>query len=104
MSNPGGAGTEVTERQALARLEAVVGRLLDRTDRLRERTRAAEARVQDVEELLRRFTSGEEDPGQLLEKVRRYEEETRELRERLDEGKAGVERILARIRFLEDQR
>ena len=104
MSSREDPGAELSERQALARLEGVVGRLLDRADRLRERTRAAESRVQDVEELLRRFTKGEEDPSSLLDRVRIYESEARDLRERLERGRQGVERLLARIRFLEDQR
>lgn len=104
MSSREEPGPELSERQALARLEGVVGRLLDRADRLRERTRAAESRVEDVEELLRRFTKGEEDPSSLLDRVRVHESEARDVRERLELGRGGVERLLARIRFLEDQR
>jgi predicted RNase H-like nuclease (RuvC/YqgF family) len=100
----GSGGGEATDRQALARLERAVGDLLEETDRLRGRAARSEARVRDLEVLLRRFTKGEDDPARLLARVAEVEAENEELRNRVREGRDGVERLLARIRFLEDQR
>ena len=46
---------------------------------------------------------GEQDPGALVERLTDLESRNRELNERLEEGREGVERLLARIRFLEEQ-
>jgi predicted RNase H-like nuclease (RuvC/YqgF family) len=97
-------GGETTDRQALARLERAVGGLLSELDHLREQASRGDVRVRDLEDLLRRFTKGEDDPARLLVKVAELEEENSRLKERIHEGREGVERLLARIRFLEDQR
>jgi predicted RNase H-like nuclease (RuvC/YqgF family) len=91
-------------REALARLEAAVGRLIDERVRLGLRTRTAEARVRDLEALLRRFTRGDSDPVSLQRRLAEVEAERDELRGRVQEGREGVERLLSRIRFLEEQR
>jgi predicted RNase H-like nuclease (RuvC/YqgF family) len=98
------AKADATDRQALARLESSVTRILEETARLRSRGREAEDRVKDLEALLRRFTKGEVDPASLQSRLVHLESENRDLRERIQEGRAGVERLLSRIRFLEDQR
>lgn len=95
---------ETTDRQALSRLERAVGEILDETQRLEVQYARSEARVRDVERLLRRFTKGEDDPARLLRRVAELEEENEMLKDRIREGREGVERLLARIRFLEDQR
>jgi hypothetical protein len=56
-----------------------------------------------MEQLLQKFTEGEEEPTRLLTRLRTLEEENQELLERMKKGKEGVERLLARIRFLEEQ-
>ncbi len=99
----GSGGGEATDRQALARLERAVGELLDEVDRLRGQSSRSEARVRDLEGLLRRFTKGEDDPARLLARLARVEAENEDLKGRIQEGRDGVERLLARIRFLEDQ-
>ncbi|TVP74496.1 MAG: hypothetical protein EA352_10675 [Gemmatimonadales bacterium] len=101
MSTSGEA--ERQEREALSLLERAVGRLLAEMEAHEVRTRRAEARVRDVEALLRRFTRGDADPARLQERVGELEEENQELRRRLDEGRESVDRLLARIRFLEEQ-
>ncbi len=103
MSRPEEPRTDHPDLRDFTRLETAVARLLERMDGLRERTRAAEARVQDVEELLRRFTRGDDDPARLVERLKATERENADLRARLEQGREGVERLLARIRFLEDQ-
>ncbi len=56
-----------------------------------------------LEGLLKGVTSGEEGPREMIEKLRILEEENRDLRRRLDEGREGVDRLLAQVRFLEEQ-
>jgi CHASE3 domain sensor protein len=56
-----------------------------------------------MRELLRKFTEGEEDPARLMTRLRTLESGNQELLDRLQKGKGGVDRLLARIRFLEEQ-
>jgi hypothetical protein len=63
----------------------------------------ARAQMRSLEDQLRRFTSGEENPSELLTRLGRLEAENRVLVERLQKGRAGVERMLAQVRFLEEQ-
>jgi predicted RNase H-like nuclease (RuvC/YqgF family) len=91
------------ERQAFQRLEGAVGRLLEELATLKRRSDAAEARVAEVEALLRRFTKGTADPADLERRTRALETENEELRTRIEEAREGVDRLLARIRFLEEQ-
>lgn len=92
------------DRQAFHELEQAVGRLLERCRRLELATQAAEARAGEMEGLLRRFTADEGAPSRLVERLHRLEEENGDMRDRIETGRAGVERLLARIRFLEEQR
>jgi len=52
---------------------------------------------------VQRFTGDEAEAGRLLSRLKRLESENEDLRGRLDRGRAGVERMIARIRFLENQ-
>ena len=97
------ADVDGLERKALSEVESAVGRLLDEMKRLESRTLRAETRVRDVEALLRRFTRGDEDPAQLQRKISGLQEENEEMRSRIEEGREAVDRLLARIRFLEEQ-
>ncbi len=103
MSTSGDDRAEGVEREAFERLDGAVSELLAELERLRLRTRRAEARVRDVEALLRRFTRGEEDPARLQIRIREVREENEALRARIREGREGVDRLLARIRFIEEQ-
>jgi predicted nuclease with TOPRIM domain len=71
---------------------------------LRNRARTAEARNGELEALLARFDSGEEDPGAYVERLKALEKENTDLRGRIEQGRDAAERLLARIRFLEEQR
>lgn len=102
MSKPGGNGAK-PERAALDALERAVGHTLDRLASLNDRVARAEGKGAEMEELLRQFTGHEVEPGQIVTRLRILEEENTELRERVDEARAGIERLLAKIRFLEDQ-
>lgn len=102
MSNPAGNGGQ-PEREAFAVLEGAVGQALDQLARMDQRVHAAEAKNGELAELLRRFTGNEVEPGQILTRLRRLEEENADLRTRLEQGRDGIDRLLAKIRFLEDQ-
>lgn len=92
------------ERAALQALEGAVGRLLERVQTLTRTADKADQRRAEVEELLRRITTGDESPARMHVRLRELEVENDDLRARLGEGRETVERLLARIRFLEEQR
>ena len=102
MSNAGGNGAK-PERAALDALEDAIGDVLDRITWLHERVALSQERSEELEELLRRFTTHEVDPGQIVSRLRHLEEENADLRSRIEQGRAGIDRMLARIRFLEGQ-
>lgn len=103
MSNPEDSAAR-PERAALHELDRAVGSALERLRALRARAEEAEARERDLQELLHRFTADPEEAGRLLGRMRALKAENEELRRRLDKGREGVERMLARLRFLEEQR
>ena len=97
------AGSRGSERAALKALDGAVGRLLEEVVSLRTRVEAAEGRRVEVEELLKKMTLGEASPAEMAERLKVLEEENSDLRRRVDEGYAGVERLLSQVRFLEGQ-
>ncbi|HIF20672.1 MAG TPA: hypothetical protein EYQ27_01905 [Gemmatimonadetes bacterium] len=103
MSNTEGNG-EPADRVALAGLEGSVGALLDRIVEVRVRAEEAEAKSEELEEIVRRFTGDEAEAGRLLTRLSDLEEENTDLHGRLKKGRSGVDRLLAKIRFLEAQR
>lgn len=102
MSNAGGNG-EQPERAALDALEGAIDDVLDRVTWLHERAALSKDKSEELEELLRRFTGNEVDAGQIIDRLRSLEAENADLRSRIDQGRAGVDRLLAKIRFLEGQ-
>lgn len=102
MSKPGGNG-ERPEREALTALEGAVGQALEEFSKLNAKVRASEAKTAELEEVVRRFTGDEAAGGLVLSRLKKLEQENEDLRERIDEGRAGVDRLLAKIRFLENQ-
>ncbi len=102
MSNPGGNGGP-PERAALAALEQAVGVALRRLDEMTLRVRRAEAKSAELDEVVKRFTGDEAEAGRILTRLRTLEEENTELRGRLAKGREGVDRLLSKIRFLENQ-
>ncbi len=109
MSKPGDNGG-APDDAAFARLEAVLGRLVERLEEADERARAereraesAEARTVELSTLVKRFTGDEEEAGRLMGRLKGLEQENAELRARLERGRDGVDRMLARIRFLENK-
>ena len=101
MSNPAGNGQP--ERDAFAALESAVGQALERLDQMSRRVQAAEAKSAELDEVVRRFTGNEQEAGRILSRLRHLEEENADLKGRLAEGRAGVDRLLSKIRFLENQ-
>lgn len=103
MSNSGDS-VEHPERLAFQRLETAVEEVLWRLERARGRAEAAEARSEEMQELLKRFSADDGAAGQLLTRLRTLETENQELKTRMAQGRESVERLLAQIRFLEGQR
>ncbi|MDH3222568.1 MAG: hypothetical protein OEO23_02540 [Gemmatimonadota bacterium] len=87
----------------LGRLTSVVEEATREIAVLRQRLSQAEARVGESDDLLREFVGGKQDPAALARRLAQLEAENQALRERLDQGRAGVERVLSRIQFLEDR-
>ncbi len=102
MSNPVGDAAQ-PDRAAFEALDRAIGDLLARLTWLHDRAALAEEKSEDLEEMLRRFTGSEVDAGQLISRLRHLEGENADLRGRLEQGRAGVDRLLAKIRFLEGQ-
>ncbi len=100
MSNP---EDERPDRRALGRLEQAVEAAVTRMDDLEKRVQMADEKRRELESLLERFRIGDEDPATLSRRAARLGEENERLRQRIDEGRGAVERMLARIRFLQEQ-
>lgn len=94
---------EAPEQAAFAALEGVVGQALESLAGLSKRAQSAEAKNAELSELVKRFTGDDAEAGRMLSRLKRLEEENADLRHRLQLGRAGVERMIARIRFLENQ-
>lgn len=103
MSRSGDDG-ERPERAAFKLLERTVGDALESLQKLRARAEEAEGHSEELQEVVKRFTEDEAAAGRLLTKLRTLEGENADLRDRLEKGRQGVERLLAKIRFLEEQR
>ena len=103
MSNIGGNG-EQTDRVALAALESAVGGLLDRLSDVSARAEEAEGKSEELEALVKRFTGDDAEAGRMLTRMKGLKGENQDLLGRLKKGRASVERLLAKIRFLEEQR
>ena len=92
------------ERAALKRLDGAVQSALGQVKELTDRARTAEARSRELEALLDRFSRGGENPGAYMERLRALEEENGDLQGRLANGRETAERLLAKVRFLEEQK
>lgn len=97
-SAPAGA-----ERDALARLEAAVARSVERIRALEAELLRAGSGVEAPREA-RPEPGGEGAAADRSDRSRALERENEELRRRLEEGREGIRRLLAKIRFLEEQR
>lgn len=102
MSKPADNGGP-PEAQAWEALESAVGRALEHIEALEDRLVASEAKSAELGEVVKRFTGDDQEAGRILTRLQSLEDENVDLRRRLDEGREGVERLLAKIRFLENQ-
>ena len=84
-------------------LELAVRRLLEDHDALLQRVAAAEDRTTELELALRNVSAGELDPVTLAERARALESENQDLLDRLNRARESVQRILGRLRFVEEE-
>ena len=103
MSNPEEAQQAPDASETFARLESAVRRLIRQSAGLRAELRSARERNRELVELLAPVAEGEAGPESVLERLRAAEDERQEFAGRLERGREVVERMMARIRFLEDQ-
>ena len=90
------------ERAAFQELDAAVGGLIEELATLKGRASEAESTSAELEELVQRFTGDDAEAGRLLTRLSDLEGENTDLKERLERGRAGVDRLIARIKFLEE--
>jgi predicted RNase H-like nuclease (RuvC/YqgF family) len=102
VSNPAGNGGR-PEVEAFAALERAVGQALDTLSEMSERLEAAEAKSDELGEVVKTFTGDHSEADRILSRLKLLEEENSDLKGRLAEGRSGIERLLAKIRFLENQ-
>ena len=88
----------------LGALDVAVARAVAEVRALRRRAKEAEERAERIDELLREFADGTQDPAALARRVTELESENEALRARIRRGREGIDQIVARIRFLEDRR
>jgi len=88
----------------MGRLEGAVARALERVRQLEREVDEARGQTADLDRVLLRVTGGELPPSALLERVQALEGENAALRGRISDGRERIERLLAKIRFLEEQR
>ena len=103
MSNPEAANTTEDPQGTFAELEGAVTRALAKISQLDGEIGASQKHSGELDGLLKRFTDGGESPGELVERVHRLEEENGDLQARMSRGRESVERLLARIRLLEEK-
>ena len=103
MSNKEG-NDERSDRTALTELEGAVSGLLDRLAAVSARVEDAVGKSEELEELVKRFTGDGAEAGRMLSRLKGLEEENQDLRSRLEAGRDGVDKVLAKIKFLEEQR
>lgn len=101
---PESEDVEIDARERLKALESAVKGLVARLKETERRASAAESRRTEVEELLREMTEGTADPAEMADRLEELERENADLRDRVDRGLEGVERLLSRVRFMEEQR
>lgn len=104
MSNSASEASVVSGKQAIARLERAVGSALTEMVRLRDEVTRLGDQGEELEGLLAGVTSGERSLRDVLDRLHILEDENRDLRARLNQGRDGVERILARVKFLEEHK
>ena len=103
MSNPEGNG-EGPEQTAFVGLEKIVEAALRHLAEVTRRAEIAEDRNAEFETLIKRFTGDESEAGQVLHRLAQLEEDNEDMCSQLEAGRDGVDKLIAKIRFLEEQR
>lgn len=101
MSNPADNGGP-PEALAFEALERAVTDALAHLEAMETRMAEAEARSVELGEVVRRFTGDVGEADRILSRLGELEEENQDLRRRLTQGREGIDRLLAKIRFLEN--
>lgn len=104
MSNAEGKPEAGPERHGFPALDQAVGLALGELRRLRERAGEAERKSAELASLLHSFESGEESAVAMKERLVHLEAENADLRSRIERGRDTVERLIARVSFLENQK
>ena len=102
MSNPAGNG-EGLEQAAFVELEKIVEAALRHLAEVTRRAEMAEDRNAEFEALIKRFAGDEGDAGQVLHRLAQLEEDNQDMRSRLEAGQVSVDKLLAKIRFVEER-
>jgi chromosome segregation ATPase len=103
VSDSGESRTDSPDGKAFGRLETAVARLLKEHAAALGRVRAAEARLKELDKRLNDARKSGADPVHLQETITQLRERNAELEKRIDAGRAGVDRLLSRVRFLEER-
>jgi hypothetical protein len=103
MSNPAGNG-EGLEQAAFIELERIVDAALRHLGEVTRRAEMAEDRNAEFESLIKRFAGDEGDAGQVLHRLAELEEDNENMRSRLEAGQVSVDKLIAKIRFMEEQK
>ena len=103
MSNPAGNG-EGLEQAAFIELERIVDAALRHLGEVTRRAEIAEDRNAEFESLIKRFAGDEGDAGQVLHRLAELEEDNENMRSRLEAGQVSVDKLIAKIRFMEEQK
>lgn len=85
------------------RLETSVRRVLEEMAGYRARAEVAERRAGELERTLEDVSSGALDPVKMQERLRRIEEENRDLRRRMVQAQDRIKRLIARFDFLREE-
>ena len=102
MSNPASNGEGVGQH-AFVELEKVVNAALRHLEEVTRRAEKAESRNAELESLIKRFGGGEEDAGQVLHRLAQLEAENQDMHSLLEVGRAGIDKLIAKLRFLEEK-
>jgi chromosome segregation ATPase len=88
--------------QEFERLEAAVRRLANELAGYQARAQVAEKRAAELERTLKDVSTGDLDPLSLRDRIRKLEQENRELRGRMLKAQDRIRRLLARFDFLRE--
>lgn len=86
-----------------SRLESAVRRLGDELAGYRARAQLAEARATELERALKAVSGGGLDPISLRERIRKLEQENKDLRAQMVQAQDRVRRLIARFDFLREE-